>query len=195
MIITRTKLVGIYSITCKTNGKIYIGQSKDIKTRFRKHRNLLNKNKHTNSHLQHLWSKYGESTFEFSVLEEYNGPFLTSKEKFYIEKFSKELILNLEDPSNPSKKSPDTLAKISKKLKGRKLTPEWKLAIGKSLCGRKHSLETIQKLKLVKRSDEHKKRIAESNKLRICSDETKKKIGLKSLGRIPWNKGKKKCDL
>lgn len=59
---------GIYSIANKTNGKMYIGQSKDIEKRFRQHKNHLNKNTHVNQHLQNAWDKYGEHSFNFNIL-------------------------------------------------------------------------------------------------------------------------------
>lgn len=45
-------MVGIYKIENKVNGKVYIGQSIDIKIRWYNHRKELNGNRHHNEHLQ-----------------------------------------------------------------------------------------------------------------------------------------------
>ena len=63
-------LCGIYFISNKVNGKRYIGSSKDIEQRFRAHRSELNRGVHRNVHLLNAWNKYGEESFEFSVVEE-----------------------------------------------------------------------------------------------------------------------------
>ena len=59
---------GIYRITNKRNGRVYIGSSQDVKTRMRKHRWKLNRDKHENVALQNGWNKHGEDSFEFSVV-------------------------------------------------------------------------------------------------------------------------------
>ena len=45
-------MIGIYKIENKVNGKVYIGQSIDINTRWYNHRKELNGNRHHNEHLQ-----------------------------------------------------------------------------------------------------------------------------------------------
>lgn len=80
--------IGIYEIICLKNNKKYIGSSKNIETRFYKHTNLLNKNKHTNSYLQNCWNKYKESQFKFSIIEICQIEDLITKECFYINKFN-----------------------------------------------------------------------------------------------------------
>lgn len=58
----------IYKITNTTNGKFYVGSTKDSRKRFWKHKYELNKGIHPNMHLQASWMKYGEKSFSFSVL-------------------------------------------------------------------------------------------------------------------------------
>lgn len=62
--------VGIYKITNKENGLIYIGSSKNINKRWKDHINQLSKSKHPNMYLQEDWDIYGKKSFEFSILEE-----------------------------------------------------------------------------------------------------------------------------
>jgi group I intron endonuclease len=63
------KSPGIYQIKCMITNKIYIGSALNIYNRCGQHRRYLRRRKHQNIHLQSAWDKYGESNFEFSVLE------------------------------------------------------------------------------------------------------------------------------
>lgn len=60
---------GIYIIENLINKKIYVGQSNNIKKRWRQHKNLLKANNHHNIHLQRAWNKYGEKNFSFHIME------------------------------------------------------------------------------------------------------------------------------
>jgi len=62
----------IYKISNKINGKVYIGQTarSSINNRFARHLSDLRKNKHHSILLQRAWNKYGESSFEFSIIQQ-----------------------------------------------------------------------------------------------------------------------------
>ena len=62
---------GIYQITNKVNGKIYIGScfNNSFKRRWGKHLERLRKNKHNNKHLQSAYNLYGEDSFIFTICE------------------------------------------------------------------------------------------------------------------------------
>lgn len=62
-------ICGIYMIKNIVNGKVYIGQSVDIYTRWYNHKRDLSNGVHYNTHLQKSWNKYGESSFEFSIIK------------------------------------------------------------------------------------------------------------------------------
>lgn len=64
------KKVGIYRIVNLENDKVYIGSSKDIQSRWRKHVQMLNQCQHHSPHLQAAWDKYGRDSFAFEVVEE-----------------------------------------------------------------------------------------------------------------------------
>jgi len=64
------KVLGIYKIENLKNGRIYIGSSIDIIHRWNHHKSFLRRNAHSNPLLQNSWSVHGETSFEFSVLEE-----------------------------------------------------------------------------------------------------------------------------
>lgn len=75
---------GIYAIINTINNKIYIGQSKNIKTRINRHKSELKHKKHRNIYLQREVNKYGFENFEFKVIEYCEIEYLNEKEKQYI---------------------------------------------------------------------------------------------------------------
>ena len=80
----KEKICGIYCIENLINGKKYIGQSRDIYTRWRSHKSQLNLNKHSNEKLQNAWHKYGEENFLFYILVKTSENELDFFEKYYI---------------------------------------------------------------------------------------------------------------
>ena len=61
---------GIYIIQCKATGKVYVGSSENIEKRWLQHKYSLKKNTHHSKKLQNAWNKYGETEFEFQIVEE-----------------------------------------------------------------------------------------------------------------------------
>jgi group I intron endonuclease len=60
---------GVYIIRCKPTGRRYIGSSKrSIENRFSNHLALLRKGAHTSIKMQEDWRKYGQTSFEFSIV-------------------------------------------------------------------------------------------------------------------------------
>lgn len=60
---------GIYSITHKPTGHVYIGQANCIRRRWANHKRDLTNGTHHNRALQRLWTDGSPLLFEFSVLE------------------------------------------------------------------------------------------------------------------------------
>lgn len=56
-------ICGIYKIVNTATGQCYVGQSQRVKKRLKEHFRLLRGNKHTNTHLQHAYNKYGAACF------------------------------------------------------------------------------------------------------------------------------------
>jgi group I intron endonuclease len=77
---------GVYQILCKPTGKIYIGSAVNFPARWSHHRNSLRRGVHRNIHLQNAWDKYGEESFEFSVLEFVERIDLLRAEQAWIDK-------------------------------------------------------------------------------------------------------------
>ena len=76
-------MIGIYKIENKINGKIYIGQSINIKIRWQQHKREAKCNRR-NAPLYNALRKYGVDNFTFEVLEECPQELLNEKEIFWI---------------------------------------------------------------------------------------------------------------
>lgn len=81
-------ICGIYCIENSITLKKYIGQSKNIKSRWCHHKANLNNGIHDNDYLQKAWNKYGEDNFKFYILEECCEETLDEKERYYIELYN-----------------------------------------------------------------------------------------------------------
>lgn len=77
----------IYEIVNTVNGKRYVGQTiKTLGARTTQHKNKLNKNCHSNKHLQSAWNKYGMDAFQFRPIADADSQEkLNTLEKHYIE--------------------------------------------------------------------------------------------------------------
>ena len=122
------KISGIYAIRNKINGLIYIGQSRDIHKRFTAHLASLRNNHAHNPHLQHSWNKYGESNFDFDIIERCPVTDLDEREKYWISYYDSTTngynILAGGNSHAGYHLSDETKQKISCKNKGRVKTPE-----------------------------------------------------------------------
>lgn len=190
---TSSKLIGVYCIKNTSNNKIYIGQSDDIKRRFRRHKTELRNDKHINVHLQNAWNKYGEKAFEFLILditESIEG--LDDLEKQYIKELDTFRNGYNRTPGGESgytsflgkKHSEESKKKMRLAKLGKRRSEETKANMRKSAKGftGKHSLET-------------KKKMSEKAKGRTFSKETVEKIRAKSIGRTHDDESKRKMSI
>lgn len=167
---------GIYSITNKINGKIYIGSSTNIEWRWQEHKYALRKQRHCNKHLQLAFNKYNESNFEFKVIEEIiNSKDLIIQEQKWID--NTECYLDIKGYN---------FARYA----------------GKSTLGKIHSIETRKKISIGRKgkspkylSKEWKENIGKRHKNKIVSKETRLKIGLTSKDRVLNNETRLKMSL
>lgn len=152
-------MIYIYSITNLKNNKRYIGITSDTYNRKRAHLWALDNNKHSNEKLQNAYKKYGKECFCFEIIEKLDTEdriLALERENFYIKKYdsykngyNKSLGF---DGSTLQKRTQETLAKMSKFMKGNKY---W--------LGKHHTEET-------------KKKIGAVHKNKVVSDETRKKL-------------------
>src|SRR5437016_4715151 len=59
--------VGVYLIVHKESGFAYVGQSNNIRRRWKEHLEQLHGGSHHNRELLELWRKHGRAAFEFQV--------------------------------------------------------------------------------------------------------------------------------
>jgi len=85
----REIICGIYKITNKINGKIYVGQSIDIHKRWREHKSdFKNRKDRHNIYFQRSWDKYKSINFEFEVIERCNKTELDIQERYWVKYYN-----------------------------------------------------------------------------------------------------------
>ena len=183
-------MIGIYKIHNLINNKIYIGQSKDILSRFKQHQADYKKEKQSTKLLYKAMRKYGVENFTFEIVEECSIEELDEKEAYYIELYntfafkegSNGYNMNLGGEGNRgciyTQEFKDKMSKIKKDFYknnkhprlGTTLSEEIKMKISKSNSGeksawygKKHTKEEIEK-------------ISQGNKGKIMSEEAREKM-------------------
>lgn len=79
-------MVGIYKLTNKVNGMSYIGQSVNVKRRYKHHKTTA-RNRSETAYVDSEMAKYGIDNFEFTILEECRKEDLDDREQYYIGKY------------------------------------------------------------------------------------------------------------
>lgn len=165
---------GIYKIEHLASGRIYVGSAVSLHIRWNEHRAKLRTGRHENPRLQNAWTKYGEQSFAFSVLEFVEDrAMLVACEQRWIDEltaFTKpnfninpradsrlgttlsadaraKISISSSRPRKPL--SAEHRMKISALKKGHKMHPNTRLAIAKSHVGRVISNETRNKISAV----------------------------------------------
>lgn len=113
------KTCGIYCITNTKNHKQYVGSSKNIYHRLKRHYSELQRGVHANPYLQNSYNKHGKDCFTVSILEEVPVNILTQKEQEYIDNLKPAYNITLEVIRNTL--SEESRRKISATLKKQKL--------------------------------------------------------------------------
>jgi len=164
---------GIYMLTNKLTGDIYVGQSIDLRKRFMKYFNLSYINSRKELIISRALIKHGYSNFSVTILEYCNESDLDLKEQHYFDTLNPQY--NIQKIAGGSSKglilSAETKAKLSKYLKG-------VYAGDKAYWyGRSMSEETKKLMSL--------KKIGELNPLygKSHSEQSKELIRQKALGR------------
>lgn len=115
---------GIYCIKNLINDKRYIGCSVDIHRRWRRHKSLLNNNKHFCNHLQNAYNKYGKNNFVFEITEQ-TSLLKECEEYWYIHYRQLDLLYNTRE--------------IAESTKGYHHTAEAKKKIGQAAIGNNYA--------------------------------------------------------
>lgn len=157
-------MIGIYKIT-NPNGKIYIGQSVNIKLRFERYIKNMEGCK-TQVKLYNSLKKYSPENHKFEILEECSLEQLNEREIYwgqYYNVLNKNLGLNLKLGKGKGSLSEETKLKIGNSLKGTKRSEETKLKMSLKQIGRKYTEHNKLKMSLSKKG----KKFSEDKKINM----------------------------
>ena len=182
--------IGIYRIRNIVDGKVYIGHSRNVPDRWRRHRSKLRHGSHENSYLQAAYNKHGELNFVYEVVLECAEADLVLHEMEAIASCKSNNPVfgyNLSDGGEGwGLLTQAARDKISEKLRGLPKTEEHKRKLGDSLRGRALPDEVKEKLRVANTGKQHSEatraKLSEAQKGHTTSEETKAKIGLVHKG-------------
>lgn len=150
----KMRRAAIYRITNTTNGKVYIGSSKDASKRLYKHGWMLRRGRHDNTALQAAWDKDGPDAFKFEIVEYIDdAAAILTREQFWIDaaKSASHWYGYNACPvagTREGTKQPDTVsATMAAFHKGKPKTPEQRAKMSAAALGRKKSPEHKQRLR------------------------------------------------
>ena len=170
------KRSGIYTITNKLTGKTYIGQSNDIDYRFKRHKDVVLKNKKQCCyHVHNAMKKYGIDNFEFKVLVLVEG-------KEMLDLLEARIIAGFNTLA-PKGYNLDTGGSANRKYSEYK-----RKKMGKWINPNKGQKVEITEEERIRRSEN----MIKQNKLRAGekrTEEQKRAHSEKMKGRAAWNKG------
>lgn len=186
--------MGVYKITSKSLGKMYIGSSVDIGLREKRHMNNLKNNRHTNHKLQDHYNRFGKEDILFEVVEIVNdvNDLIPAEQRWMT------VLQTVLNGFNICPTAGNTLGYrhtdktkkfLSRMQIGKKLSAEQKRKIGNSLMGKIVTEETRRKIsesnKGKPKSESHKQKMSQSAKKRKpISEETRQKLSHISKNRI-----------
>lgn len=198
------KVSGIYEIRNLVNGKTYVGQSINIKSRKSVHLVNLRYNRHHSKHLQNAWNKYGESNFEFGILEECSIEKLTEREQHWIDTkkaYHDEFGYNIGKCAEPSSRGLKRSAETINKMKEARRNSEKVKEVNRRKIGTHDSPETIEKrreavINSEKWKESMKKMIGEGNPFfgKNHTAKTKSIISEKKLGVLLVPRETRECE-
>lgn len=139
---------GVYLVRNVITRNCYIGSAVVLRNRKRLHLNLLRNGKHHSFRFQEEFTKYGESEFEWSVLEMAEPGCLADSEQAYIDEYKPFYNICLFVYSGLGRKhSEETLKKMSDAQKGRVVTEEHRKRLSEARKGKPVSEESLAKRK------------------------------------------------
>lgn len=122
----------------------YIGQSVNLQKRKRNHLSLLRNDRHNNSYLQGAFKKYGELSFEYSVLEYCPPDALTEREQNWMDFFGIGALYNFNPFATKGwciGHTEETRRKISAANMGNRISDEARARLSMALKGKPKSVE------------------------------------------------------
>lgn len=174
---------GVYQIAHIDSGRRYVGQATNIKRRWREHVRSLQRGAHTSRHLQRAWIKYGQPSFEFSVIETCPPAMLDEREQFHLDAGADFNVLKLARSPRGVIRSQQTCARIAQALRGKPKSAEHRAKLSIANMGKVQSVEMRARksatMKGRPHSPDHRAKLTAANKARTGyrhSPETIEKI-------------------
>lgn len=170
---------GVYMIGCRHSDLVYIGSSKNLKSRFNRHKHHLLKGDHFRKLLQELSLKHGIESFYFEILEKCDNSDLIEIEQYHFERL-KSISVNsrVYVESNRGMKYPKEILEkrkeIMAKLMSEGFVPFANVDRSKR-TGENHPMYGKN------HSDKAKEKISKANKGRTVSEEFKRKLSERML--------------
>ena len=152
---------GIYRITNRVSGGIYVGSAKATNRRITTHKVALNAGKHKNQKLQRAWDKYGADAFVFEVIEHVDDlNALVKREQHWIDhyKAAETVMYNIALVAGNTlgcAMSEATRRKISASNTGKKHSEESRRRMAEKAIGRVYSAERNAKIAATKTGHIH----------------------------------------
>ena len=141
-------LSGVYQISNTIDNRIYIGGSKDLRTRFRTHKNKLKHNRNVHK-LQDFYNTYGRNSLVYRVLEYCKPSIIKEREQYYLDNNTCEFNSYLSSTSGKGYTyimNDEWKDKLSKALMGKKVSDATKERLRQMNVGKKHSDSTKAKM-------------------------------------------------
>jgi len=181
---------GVYIIANKINGKVYIGQSKNCKSRWAIHKSQLRNNRHYNLHLQRACNRYGIDAFVFGLISRCDEETLDQSESSWIEFYrsdDKRYGYNLASGGNLNKRlSEESRKKMSSSARARMNSDRRNPKLLRGWSGHNHSLETREKISRMRKgivfSAEHKAKLAQKKRGVKLSEKHREKLRAVRVG-------------
>jgi group I intron endonuclease len=144
----------IYVIENKLDGKIYVGQTKDLKKRWRGHKNTADANE-DNRHIYNAIRTYGKENFDFIPFEKHNTLEESNRAEIFWIWFlmaqNRDIGYNILPGGDCKEHTPETIEKIRQARLGTTHSPETiqqmsedRKGEGNAMFGRNHTEETKQ---------------------------------------------------
>ena len=193
---TNFKGPAIYCILNMINGKMCIGSTSNLRSRWAVYYSGLSRNVYKNKHLQYAWNKYGQENFQFILLEKIE--FLDDKNKLNkILRAREQQYFDKINPSNPkigynSNEIADGLIGFKHSDKSKKNMSLAKIGEKNHNFGKHFSDEHKKNISIANKNSEKAKLASENSKGRIVNDETREKISRGNSGKIRSDETKEK---
>lgn len=194
----------IYQIKNTKTNKIYIGSAVDVNNRWIRHRSDLILGRHHSIHLQRAWEKYGEESFEFSIIEEVSeSEQLIVREQYFIDlnkSANPDFGYNISPTAGSSlgvKHSDETRQKFSEVQKERYKDDEQRKLTGEKsrLAWQKEGVKEAASERMKERWSDPKEIEAQKERMKKITNDPviaeKRYKGLKEYFSDPKNKDKK----